>query len=595
VLRNQPKTLPISNGMGLLRKKKKINQKHWDKEITPDEIFLDSKNLPQFNTQQFEGRIERPIGRHAIALLGIFFLAVGTFFIGRVGFLQIARGDVYAKRSENNRLEHIPIFAERGIVYDRNKKELAWNSFEEGILSSATTTAQAGDISKRSYITEEGLGHLLGYVSYPSKDSSGFFYQEDFIGKNGVEKTYNDLLAGENGIKLIEVDALGEKQSESTIKPPSDGKDLELSIDSRVQEKLYSIIKQTSKDRGFTGGAGIIMDVHTGAILSVTSFPEYSPAVLSSGDDSRAIDAYINDDRKPFLDRAISGLYTPGSIVKLYVAIGALNEKIIDPEKKILSTGSISIQNPYYPDIKSVFMDWKAHGWVNMREALGVSSDVYFYEIGGGYEGQKGLGIYNIDKYMQMFGMSKKTGVDLPGEEEGTIPSPEWKAKNFNGEVWRIGDTYHTAIGQYGFQVTPVQIVRAVAAIARNGVLVTPHVLSRINGDTAPSLPQEKPIDINQEYFTVVREGMRKVVLGGTGSALDTPNVSVAGKTGTAELGVSKKFVNSWVTGFFPYETPRFAFAVVMEHGPRENLVGASYVMRTLLDWMAGNTPEYLK
>src|SRR3989344_4462566 len=178
-----------------------------------------------------------------------------------VEITKVGRGDVYAKRSENNRLEHIPIFAKRGIIYDRNKKELAWNSLEEGILSPATSTAQAGDISKRSYTPGEGLGHLLGYVSYPSKDSSGFFYQEDFIGKNGVEKTYNDLLAGENGIKLIEVDALGEKQSENTIKPPSDGKDIELSIDGRVQEKLYSIIKQTSKDRSFTGGAGIIMDV----------------------------------------------------------------------------------------------------------------------------------------------------------------------------------------------------------------------------------------------------------------------------------------------------------------------------------------------
>ncbi len=577
------------------KKKRKINSRHWNKEIAPDEIFLDSKNLPQFNTQQFEGKIEKPIGKHIIALLGIFFFAVSTLFIGRVWFLQVAQGDVYTQRSENNRLEHIPIFAKRGIIYDRNKKELAWNSFQAGNLPVATSTPQVGEIPKRSYLQEDGLGHLLGYVSYPSKDSNGFFYQEDFIGKNGIEKSYNDLLAGENGIKLIEVDALGKKQSESTIKPPSDGKDLELSIDSRVQEKLYSIIKQTSKDRGFTGGAGIIIDVHTGAVLAVTSFPEYSPTILSNGDDSKTINSYIHDDSKPFLDRAIGGLYTPGSIVKPYIAIGALNEKIIDPEKKILSTGSISIQNPYYPDIKSVFMDWRPQGWVNMREALGVSSDVYFYEIGGGYEGQKGLGIYNIDKYIQMFGISKKTGIDLPGEEEGTIPTPEWKAKNFNGEVWRIGDTYHTAIGQYGFQVTPVQMVRAVAAIARSGVLVTPHVLSKISDDSAPILPQEQSIDINQEYFTVVREGMRKVVLGGTGSALNTPSVSVAGKTGTAELGVSKKFVNSWVTGFFPYESPRFAFAIVMERGPRENLVGAPYVARTLLDWMAQDTPEYLK
>lgn len=581
--------------MNLRSKRKKNISSHWSKEIAPDEIFLDSKNLPQFNTQQFEGRIERPIGKYVIAFLGIFFLAVGTLFIGRVWFLQVAEGDVYAERSENNRLEHIPIFAKRGIIYDRNKKELAWNSFKEGSLPTATSTALAGDISKRSYFSEDGFGHLLGYVSYPSKDSSGFFYQEEFIGKNGVEKTYNDFLTGENGIKLIEVDALGKVQSESSIQQPVDGKDLELSIDSRVQAKLYELIKQTAADRGFSGGAGIVMDVESGSILALTSFPEYSPAVLSSGKDAQTISGYVNSEKKPFLDRAVSGLYTPGSIVKPYIAIGALNEGVIDPEKKILSTGSISIPNPYFPDIKSVFMDWKAHGWVNMREALGVSSNVYFYEIGGGFERQRGLGIYNIGKYTKMFGLGQETGIDLPGEEEGTIPSPEWKAENFNGEVWRIGDTYHTAIGQYGFQVTPIQMARAVAAIARGGVLVTPHVLSRVDGDNSKIHPQEIKIDIPADYFTVVQEGMRKVVLGGSGSALDTFGVSVAAKTGTAELGVSKKFVNSWVTGFFPYEHPRFAFTVVMEHGSRENLVGAVYVMRNLLDWMVVNTPEYVK
>jgi penicillin-binding protein 2 len=567
------------------RRKKHIS-KTWNREINPDEIFLDSKNLPQFDTQQFEGRIEKPITKRTVAVLGIFFLMFGGVFISRVWFLQIAEGDIYTARSENNHLDHIPIFASRGVIYDRNNVELAWNSLNSLVTGS--------NVPERSYIDKKGFGHLLGYVSYPSKDNNGFFYQEDFVGKSGVEKYYNNLLAGKNGIKLVEVDALGNKQSESTIEPPHDGKNLKLSIDSRIQEKLYSIIEQVSADRGFTGGAGVIMNVHTGNVLALTSFPEYSSSVLSNGNDAQAINRYLHDSRKPFLNRVVSGLYTPGSIVKPYVALGALNEKVIDAEKKILSTGSISIQNPYYPDIKSVFMDWRPQGWVDMRDAIAVSSDVYFYEIGGGYENQKGLGIYNIDKYMRMFGISETTGIDLPGEEVGTIPSPEWKAENFNGEPWRLGDTYHTAIGQYGFQVTPIQMVRGMAAIARGGILVTPHVLEQADGDP-PVVPQEQTVDMNQDYFTVVREGMRKGVLGGTASALNTAGVSVAAKTGTAELGISKSFVNSWVTGFFPYENPRFAFAVVMEHGSRANLVGAPYVMRALLDWMVVNTPEYVK
>ena len=154
--------------------------------------------------------------------------------------------------------------------------------------------------------------------------------------------------------------------------------------------------------------------------------------------------------------------------------MGALTEGVIDPYKKILSTGSISIPNPYFPDQKTVFKDWKAHGWTDMREAIAVSSDVYFYEIGGGFESQKGLGIVNIEKYAQLFGIGQKTGIDLPDEKGGIIPGPEWKIKNFKGEPWRIGDTYNTVIGQYGFQVTPLEMVRAISAIANYGTLVTP-------------------------------------------------------------------------------------------------------------------------
>lgn len=557
---------------------KKKRNSPWGGEINPDEIFLDSKNLPQFNTQQFEGRIEKPIARGAVIALGMFFLVVAFVFTGRVWFLQVAKGEEYKERSENNRLEHLPIFSVRGIIYDRNGKELAWNSLEE-----------ESNFTGRSYTSLNGFGHVLGHVTYPQKDSSGFYYQESFVGKDGVEKVYNDLLAGKNGIRLIEVDALGDIQSESTIAPPVDGKDVTLAIDSRVQEAMYRFIEQTASERGFDGGGGVIMDIATGEILTLVSSPEYSPSVLSKGSNREMIARYVNDTRKPFLNRVVSGVYTPGSIVKPYVAIGALSEGIISPEKKILSTGSISIQNPYYPDLKTVFMDWKAHGWVNMREALGVSSNVYFYVVGGGFEDQKGLGISNIEKYARMFGLGAITGVDLLGEEEGLIPNPEWKAETFNGEAWRVGDTYNTAIGQYGFQVTPIQMVRAVAAIANGGSLVTPHLR------TSEELPEIITIPLPAENFQVVREGMRKVVKGGTGSALNIPSVAVAAKTGTAELGVSKKFVNSWTTGFFPYENPQYAFAVVMERGSRENLVGASAVMRNLLDWMSVNTPEYIK
>ena len=163
----------------------------------------------------------------------------------------------------------------------------------------------------------------------------------------------------------------------------------------------------------------------------------------------------------------------------------------------------------------------------------------------------------------------------------------------FNDE-WRIGDTYNTVIGQYGFQITPVQAVRAIAAIANEGVLLTPRLLG---GKNVKKIPTSKNVSIKipREYFAVVKEGLRDSVLFGTGSALNLPYVSVAAKTGTAEVGTLKKSVNSWVIGFFPYENPRFAFAVVMEKGSPKNLIGAPYVMRQLFEWMAQETPEYLK
>ena len=565
--------------MRLFKKKRK-----WDHEIEPDEIFLDSQNIPQFNTQQLEGRFEKPISKRTIAWLGVFLILIGLIFSWRLGFVQIARGEAYFDQAEKNSLSKEPIFSERGVIYDRNDVELAWNI--EG---------QNGDsFPHRSYIDVSGLGHILGFVSYPSKDSAGFYWQEELVGKDGVELSYDELLSGENGLKIIETNVFGEIQSENVVEPANHGENIILSIDSRVQNKLFESIASLAKRTPFTGGAGIILDVNTGEILALTNFPEYDPEILSSGKETEVIARYVSSEKKPFLNRAVVGLYTPGSTVKPFLAIGALNEGVISPNKKILSTGSISIPNPYFPDQESVFKDWKAHGWVDMIRALAVSSNVYFYEIGGGYENQRGLGIANIEKYVRLFGLGDKTGVDLYEEVESVIPNPEWKARIFDGDPWRIGDTYNTAIGQYGFQVTPLQLTRAMAAIANYGTLVTPHLVRSSQGGDL-GLPTSESMDINEEYFTVVHKGLRQAVTQGTGRALYIPGVKVAAKTGTAQIGTSRRYVNSWVTGFFPYENPRFAFTVLMERGPASNTTGAVYVMRDLFDWMVQNTPEYLE
>lgn len=249
------------------------------------------------------------------------------------------------------------------------------------------------------------------------------------------------------------------------------------------------------------------------------------------------------------------------------------------------------VPNPYDPSKPTIFRDWRAHGATDMRRAIAVSSDTYFYQIGGGFGSQKGLGIDRIKKYLERFGFTKKTGFDDSNEALGIIPDPAWKEKTFDGEVWRVGDTYNTAIGQYGMQITPIQAVVATAALANGGYLVTPSLLFT----STTSVQTGKKFGGNPENFTVSKEGMRQAVLDGTAAGLNTKAVAIAGKTGTAELGARKDFVNSWVIGFWPYENPKYAFAVVMERGPVKNLVGATSVMRKTIDWMAVNAPEYFK
>jgi len=552
--------------------------------VETDEIFLDAKNLQNFNRQQFEGRIEKPIPKKTINFLGISFLLILLIFGTRLTYLQIQNGDEYKKRGEDNILKKVNVFTKRGIIYDRNGLPLAWNKKEEENEENPPSSYM------RTY-KSPGFSHILGYVSYPAKDKEGNYWQSEFIGKDGLEKEYQDKIKGENGSKIIETSATGVIHSENIVNAPKEGNDLATSIDSRIQTELFTLIKNLSTSNDFTGGAGVIMDVLKGEIIAATSFPEYDSEILSLGENANEINNYLIDKRKPFLDRTVSGLYTPGSIVKPFFGLGALAEGVIDRYKEILSTGSISIPNPYFPDQKTVFKDWRVNGWTNMAEAIAVSSDVYFYEIGGGYKDQQGLGIANIGKYAELFGFGNKTGIDLPDETFGIIPSPQWKAVNFKGDAWRVGDTYHTAIGQYGFQVTPMEMVRAVSAIANFGKLLTPHL---ILGDTEKE-NKVSIIDLPKEYFDVIHEGMRQAVTGGTATLLNVPYVKIAVKTGTAQLGVAKNKVNSWIIGFFPYEEPKYAFSIIMEAGPATGSEGASAIMRQLLDWMSINTPEYFK
>jgi penicillin-binding protein 2 len=549
------------------------------REIDPDEIFMDSYNLPGFDDNLFEGRIEKPISNKTIYALGFFFSLIIMIFTLQIFQIQVIEGKENAEKSINNKLRYSLIFSDRGIVYDRKKEPLVWN---ENVTEL--------DYQYRKYTERPGFAHLLGYVSYPKKDTAGFYYDTKIQGVLGIEKIYDELLGGQNGVKIVEIDAVNDLISDSTIQGPVNGDNLTLSVDANVQEKLFESIKEIVDRVGFNAGGGAIMDIHSGEMIAITTYPEFDSNIMTEAQDKTLVQEFLTSEREPFLNRITQGLYTPGSIMKPFVALGALQEKVVDKNTIIVSEGKMILPNPYNPDNPSIFSDWRTHGPVNVTRALALSSNIYFYQIGGGFKNQKGIGITNMNKYYKEFGFGRELKNDFFNYEIGLVPDPDWKKRVFDDD-WRVGDTYFTAIGQYALQVTPIQVLRAIAAVANNGLVIEPKIIT----DSTSTAQVFNKSNVQENYFEIVKEGMREAVLDGTARGLNSPYYEIAAKTGTAELGVSKERVNSWIVGFFPYSNPKYAFTIVLESGDVTNLIGGVAVARNFFDWLYFNHPQYLK
>ena len=576
---------------------KKINKRH-GQEIDPEDIFLDSSNLAGLDIDKMEGTLDKPISRMADISPSILLVLIFLAFTAQLYNLQVKNYSTYKEKADNNRYNTDLILANRGEIFDRNGNILASN-----IVSSSSY------VFKREYISDSGFSNLLGYISYPKADNLKNYWQDNYIGKDGVELVYQKLLSGVNGKKIIEKDVKSSVEAENIIVKPIPGANLNLSIDANLQKKMFESIRDVVNSYGYVSGTGIVMDVNNGEILAITTFPQYDNNLMTNATgtaDNQKILSLLKDKRTPFLNRPVAGLFTPGSVVKPFMAYAALNEKVISPDKNILSVGQIVIKNRYGgPD--TVFKDWKVHGWINVVRGIAESSDEFFYQVGGGYQDQPGLGITRIDNYARMFGLSSTTGIDLPGEATGVIPTPDWKRINFVDGDWTLGDTYHTSIGQYGFQVTPIELIRYIASIANGGKLVTPHVFLSATSDgesTNSTLIDEYnnkvwpvvDLALNNQNLKYVQEGMREVVLpGGSAKSLNVPSLHIAAKSGTAELGVVKGKVNSLITGYFPYENPKYAFTVIMENGKLSNSSGAVVAMKSVLDYIAENRDNYLK
>lgn len=625
-------------------------KKYRPQELSPDEIFMDSANIPGFEQGRMEGRLELPLSRRSVSVFFIAFAGMAIIFAVQLFRLQVIEAEKFNSRANSNRLEIQSILPERGLIFDRFGKKLAWNdpSFQlvlnasllgknitietlnsvlsflgvgikeedldeyVSVLSNQSEDIIIADLlrweeaeavfenfpeaslraeasSVRRYISNPGLAHLLGFLGYSDEVEENIFSAVGVkSGKSGIELLYNRELSGSMGERSAEVDSNGRIVAEAIQKGAKNGSAIKLTIDSDLQSKLFGSIAAVVRERGFRGGAGIILDLDSGEILAIISFPEFDSNLFNPVISASDLAKISSDPANPFFFRATSGLYQPGSIIKPLIALAALNEGTISPEKEVYSSGSILVQNPYFPDKPSVFHDWKAHGLVDMRRALAVSSNVYFYAIGGGYGDVAGLGAVKIEDYFRLFGFDQTIDFVLPNAKN-LILGLNWKKEESPEDpIWRVGDTYNLSIGQ-SMIATPLQIMKFAATIALDGRVPKLKVVA----DDSSKLELEMTMDIPKEYFSIVKEGMRQAVLEGTAQALSGLGVNVAGKTGTAEIGNSR--VHSWFAGFMPYEHPKTAIVVVLENGDSKNLVGAASASREVVGWMAANRPEYVK
>lgn len=424
---------------------------------------------------------------------------------------------------------------------------------------------------KRKYLAEEEVGNLLGYLGFSQEEKE--HHPEEFVGKTGIEFFYQNYLGGKAGEVVYQKTQSGLKKIKET--EPQPGKNLFLTIDYEFQKRVYKLIDDYFRKNGYHKGAFLALDPNTGQIISLISYPSYNPAwFLENPEKARWV---LENKDEPVFNRVISGLYSPGSTIKLIIAAAALEEKIVNPETEIYAAGEIKIPNPYFPGTYSIFKDNKIHGWTNIYKAIADSVNVYFYVVGGGYPYpskeipfKEGLGIYRLLKYWKLYNLGEKSGIDLAGEKAGFLPSPETKAKNIFDKVWRLGDTYNVSIGQGDLLVTPLQIALWTEAMATNKIY-QPYLVQKITDEKGRVILEKKPKIlkenlISEENLKIIQKAMRLTATEGTAKAY-LADLPVAGKSGTPEI-FGKRKLNAIFTGYLPYNKPEVVMTLLIEDVP---------------------------
>lgn len=484
-----------------------------------------------------------------------------------------------------------------GIAVHRGSKRLYLTNNPEGLaITTSTEVFSENEIAQiENASRDNSLSHVLGYIGKLSPEDLEEYYEQgylpsDSIGKMGVEESYEQQMRGTYGHKRIEVDSKGAEQAVIAAEDPIPGSHIKLSIDYKIQQKMEDLINAWLKANNRTRASAVIMNPQNGEILGLVSLPGFDNNDFSGGIDQKTYTTYIQNENHPLFDRAIGGNYPSGSVIKPAIASAALTEGVITPKTTVLSTGGISVGQRFFPDWTPV-----GSGITDVRKSISWSVNTFYYYIGGGFGDFKGLGVTRINQYLEKYGFGKKLGIDIPGEDGGFLPSPEWK-KREKGEEWYVGDTYNYSIGQGFFLTNPLQIASMTGVIANKGTVYKPHVVKAIvNPKTGKEdiIQGEKVREniIPVANLTTVGLGMKDCVDTGPCGVLRSLPFSVAGKTGTAQWN-SEKPTHAWFTSFAPYNNPEIVVTIMLEEGG-EGSRTASHIAADFYRWWGEYTGKH--
>ncbi len=529
--------------------------------------------------------------------LGFFIITCALFYY------QIVKGDFYLKKAKNNYIKIITRKAIRGSILDRNgivlakdlpvfnisvlpyqmkkekfslfeelsnflnvDKKILISSYKKHFLNYFSPVEILTDVDKekafkikerfrerviisvspqRFYLYPYIFSHLLGYVKEAKviyKDVKKYGYSPwERVGVRGIEKYYDGYLKGKDGIELVEVDSKGEVVGFLGSKEIERGKDIYLTVDSRFQQIAYSALKGKR-------GAIIVMNPYSGEIITLVSYPSFDLNEMVKGN----VGGILRNKQYPLLNRALQARYPPGSVFKPIMALAGLEEKVISPKTTFECKGKFLYGN-------MIFRCWDAHGKQNLIEALTHSCNTYFYNLG------IKLKVERISKWAKIFGWDKITGIDLPYEKRGFVPTRLWKLR-VKKRRWTGGDTLNFSIGQGYLEITPLEALVAMASFANGGYLVTPYLLKKVEDVKFPHTGKV-PLPVSYKNVEIIRKGLRNVVGSSSGTAhiLERLHLDIAGKTGTAQNPHGRP--HGWFVGFFPYQKPKYAICVFLENG----------------------------